>query len=574
MDALSAGTVVGARYTVVQVLGQGGMAVVYEVMNHQLGTPCALKVLTLTARSIRQRLQREGQVQARLQHPNIVSVFDVIDVDGCPGLLMELVRGPPLDVLLAEQRLTFEQCDALARGIFAGMEAAHEAGLIHRDLKPANILCSIANGQLIPKIADFGLAKIVGDESGAAAPSATKSGTTMGTPSYMAPEQIRAANKVDRRADLFSLGAILYEMVCGRKAFENDDLLDLFTAVAAGRYTPPRALRPDLPERMERAIVAALAPNREERVRDVEALAAVWNGDREDWTKEIDAGELPATGPWDAALLSRYRSVTSSGNSGELAPSGPSGGQVLTPMSPSTRRDPISGVTYTEEVLPQAPRPPAVVHARAGGSARRSLFLLALGGMGLGAGALSVLAALLLLWLGPSLGGALAGAPPGPPPGPVPPPAPAAAPAPEAPSAGPAVEGSPAPEGTPPAPPSAPDPAPIAPAPVVVRPAAPAPAPVEPVAPVPADPAPAPEPAPASAPATTVPVTVRGDARRVFLLDARGNHPVPADLAPGTYTIQAFFGDEGSVTSGTITLALGRPATVLCSAQMRTCKAP
>ena len=558
METLASGTVIAKRYTVVQVLGQGGMAAVYEVMNHKLGTPCALKVLTLTARSVRRRLEREGQVQAGLAHPNIVSVFDVVDVDGAPGLLMELVRGPALDQLLAEQQLTFDQCDALARGILAGLEAAHEKGLIHRDLKPANILCSIANGQLIPKIADFGLAKIVADESGANNPSATKSGTTMGTPSYMAPEQIRNANKVDQRADIFSLGAILYELVCGRKAFEGEDLLELFTNVAAGNFKRPRDLRADIPDRMERAILGALTPDRDARIRDVSTLAAVWNGDRDEWTREFDpSAPVTNAGPWDATLLSKYRSANTSA-SGDT---GATTGGALTPMSPSAR-GPVSGATYTEEVV--AAKPPPVVVARpprslapvAGSAAllvATALVLVALVSVAVGAA--------FYLTVGPHRGPALA-AWTTPPAAPVE--QPEVAPAPEEPVL--VVE--------PAAIPEVPVAAPVT---AVVLPPAPIrtalrPAPVEVVPPEP-EPAPAPEPEPEPvAPSTVVQVNLRGDARKVFLQGSDRNHALPAALSPGTYTVRVFFGNEDPIETGKLTLKLGEPKTLNCSSSLRTCK--
>jgi serine/threonine protein kinase len=570
METLASGTVLAQRYTVVQVLGQGGMAVVYEVINHQLGTPCALKVLTLTANSVKKRLRQEGTLQSRLAHPNIVTVFDVIEVDGSPGLLMELVRGPSLDRLLEEQTLTFDQCDALALGLFAGLEAAHGHGLIHRDLKPANILCSVANGQLIPKIADFGLAKVVSDESGASRATATRSGTTMGTPSYMAPEQIRNAGKVDQRADIFSVGAILYEMVCGRKAFEaGEDLLELFTAVAAGRFTPPRELRPDLPDRMERAILGALAPDREARIRDVATLAAVWNGDRDEWTKEFDPdASVSNTGPWDPSLLSRYRSGNTSG-SGERP--GSSGGGGLTPMAPSARA-PVSGVTYTEEPRPQpqpqgaraVTAPPTRSLAPIAGSA---VALLLAAGL-LGVGAVVAVGAALWFTLGRDLGDA----------GRTPPePEVVAAPV-ERPPATPAVveaEGAPptAPvvEAPPPAPPEArvPDgpraPKPPTPEPPTVA-AVPAPAPSapDPVAPAPAAP---------TIPDGWVNVRLKGDARKVFLQGRDGNHTLPSAIAPGDYTIVAFFGgDDAPVQLGAFRVASGTAAQLTCSSAMRTCK--
>ncbi|MBT3219037.1 MAG: protein kinase, partial [Proteobacteria bacterium] len=128
------------RYTVESKLGEGGMAKVYRVRHQQLGTSHALKVLTLTSPAIQERLLQEGRVQAQLNHRNIVSVTDVIDVNGASGLIMEFVNGPTLEALIARQRLNFAQVDELAQEIVSAMAEAHKRDLIHRDLKPANII--------------------------------------------------------------------------------------------------------------------------------------------------------------------------------------------------------------------------------------------------------------------------------------------------------------------------------------------------------------------------------------------------------------------------------------------------
>ena len=237
---LDTGTVID-RYAVEDLIGQGGMAVVYRVRHQQLGTLHALKVLMLPARSIRERLIQEGQVQARLRHPNIISVTDLVDVDGAPGLVMEYVPGPSLDGLLRQAALTVDQADLLARGLLEGVAAAHDFGLVHRDLKPGNVLLEVRKDRLIPKITDFGLVKLVG-AADAGGSMKTRSGLAMGTPCYMAPEQIRNAKGVDARADVFSLGALLYELVTGQRAFDGEDTFEIFSAVTSGYYEDPRAL--------------------------------------------------------------------------------------------------------------------------------------------------------------------------------------------------------------------------------------------------------------------------------------------------------------------------------------------
>jgi len=269
MSALEPGREVD-RYVVQGLLGEGGMAEVYRVRHATLGTLHALKVLTIRSRSVRERLVLEGRVQATLRHPNVVAVTDVLVIDGAPGLLMEFIEGPALDTWLRSYRPTLDEALSVFGGILAGVRSAHNKNLIHRDLKPANVLLHIEDGAVVPKVADFGLAKAV--EGGN---NQTRSGSTMGTPAYMAPEQIRDSSKVDQRADIFSLGCILYELVCGRQAFEGEDILELFNKIAEGDFVPPRSLVPDLPDVVEQAILGALELDPEERIASCKELQDV-----------------------------------------------------------------------------------------------------------------------------------------------------------------------------------------------------------------------------------------------------------------------------------------------------------
>lgn len=272
------GTVID-RYTVESKLGEGGMAVVYKVRHNALGSLHALKVLTITSPQIKERLLQEGRVQGQLRHTNIVQVTDVVQVGDAPGLVLEFVQGPTLDTYIENERPTLAQADALAQGIMEGVAAAHAKNLVHRDLKPANILLQVSREGLVPKIADFGLAKIVRD--GEPVNARTIAGATMGTPHYMALEQIKDTAAVGPQADVFALGAILYELVTGKRAFDGDNMLDVFNKIAQGKYTPPRHIVPDLPVRMEMAINRALQTDVRFRVQSVDELRAIWNGERE-----------------------------------------------------------------------------------------------------------------------------------------------------------------------------------------------------------------------------------------------------------------------------------------------------
>jgi serine/threonine-protein kinase len=263
------------RYTVEAVIGQGGMAVVYRVRHNQLGSHHALKILTVPKPHIRERLLQEGRVQAGIRHNNVVSVTDVVEIDGSPALLMEFVDGPTLEEWLEGHRPTLEEAEDLFRGICAGVGEAHAHGLVHRDLKPANVLLASGRGVLVPKVTDFGIAKILASDH---PDGGTRTNIAMGTPHYMAPEQIRDAKTVDQRADVFSLGCILYELVCGEKPFQGPDVLTVLNSVATGRYVPPQHHVPDLPDRFVRSLQGCLRVEREFRIQDCFALIEALSG--------------------------------------------------------------------------------------------------------------------------------------------------------------------------------------------------------------------------------------------------------------------------------------------------------
>ncbi len=286
------------RYLVDRLLGEGGMADVYRVRHRTLGTPAALKVLRMNGRHVQERLVLEGQVQAGLRHPNIVEVRDVLEVAGHPALLLELVEGPSLEGLLLKGRLPFDEAESIFRGILAAVEHAHTQGLVHRDLKPGNVLLAPRpGGGWVPKVADFGLARVVQDDD--ATLRKTRSGVAMGTPRYMSPEQIRDAKNVDQRTDIFALGAILYELVCGEAAFERSDIAAIFNATLSGSYKSPASLAPGVPERVLRAIDAALKTRKEARIPDCATFRAALDGVPYVATAlpDPEGGERPADAP-------------------------------------------------------------------------------------------------------------------------------------------------------------------------------------------------------------------------------------------------------------------------------------
>jgi len=279
------------RYTVLDLLGQGGMAMVYRLRHNQLETEHALKVLTITKASVRRRLILEGKVQANLRHQNVVAVTDVLSIAGAPGLLMEYIQGPALDDWLERYKPNLDEIEAIFRGVVAGVGHAHNTGLIHRDLKPANIMVDRSGDKLVPKVADFGLAKIFAEEEedDEGKRKRTRSGVAMGTPSYMAPEQIRSAKDVDVRADVYSLGCILYEMVTGELAFGQHDLPSIFDAVLAGSFEPVDSHVPDVPERFQNCILGCMHIDANRRIPDCDTLLEVLSGGT--WAGAESAGD-------------------------------------------------------------------------------------------------------------------------------------------------------------------------------------------------------------------------------------------------------------------------------------------
>jgi serine/threonine protein kinase len=249
-------------YELIEELGRGGMGVVYKARQTSLGRVVALKMLHAHAAVAPEQLARfraEAEALARLNHPNVVTIYDVGEHEGRPYFALEYVAGPSLAQWLAgrpqEPRAAAQLIETVARAV----QAVHECGIIHRDLKPANILLAFSDAsqkrpaeqrfydaslnEAVPKITDFGLAK---DQ--AADRKLTQLGTFMGTPSYMAPEQARPASEaVGPAADIYALGVVLYEMLTGRPPFDADNPADTILQLLHDEPLSPSSLRPRLP---------------------------------------------------------------------------------------------------------------------------------------------------------------------------------------------------------------------------------------------------------------------------------------------------------------------------------------
>src|SRR5215469_5558027 len=234
-------------YEVEALLGRGGMGVVYKARHRRLNRLVALKMLLAGAYAgphERARFQREAEAVASLRHANIVAVYDVGDHEGCPYFTMELLEGGSLAQSLAGTPQPARQAAALLITLAEAVQAAHQAGIVHRDLKPANILLTPSG---TPKVADFGLARHFDGE-----PALTLSGARVGTPSYMAPEQvIGKAGTIGPAADIYALGALLYELLTGRPPFRAETATETERLVIAEEPVPPARLNPKVPRDLE-----------------------------------------------------------------------------------------------------------------------------------------------------------------------------------------------------------------------------------------------------------------------------------------------------------------------------------
>jgi len=255
-------------YEVLELLGEGGMGTVYRARDRQLGRMVAIKFAHGGSPRLAMRFQREAHAQARIKHPNVCVVYNAGTVGGRAYIALQLIEGEPLHAAAA--RMDLDAKVRVMRDVASGIEEAHRLGIIHRDIKPANVMVEATeHGGWQPIITDFGLARETTVELGL-----TRTGALLGTPSYMSPEQARGdSHAVDRRSDIYGLGATLYQLLTGRPPFDDAALAQLLAKVIHEEPASPRSLAPGLPVDLEIIRLKCLSKEPAQRYPSARALA-------------------------------------------------------------------------------------------------------------------------------------------------------------------------------------------------------------------------------------------------------------------------------------------------------------
>ncbi len=303
------GTMLDDRYEILEVIGTGGMAVVYKAMCHRLNRYVAVKILRdelANDEEFRKRFQTEAQAVAMLSHPNIVSVYDVSHSDGVEYIVMELIEGVTLMQYMKKKgALGWKEALHFAVQISKALEHAHEKGIVHRDIKPQNIMI-LKDGTI--KVADFGIAALESAQE-------KKSDQTVGSVHYIAPEQARG-EQPDPRSDIYSLGVVMYEMLTGKMPYDGDTAEQVAMKHITGHPVPPQELNPDIPEELAAITLKAMNSDINARYQSASELLR----DLEDFRKQQAAANLGSGSDEDLEILDVITpDVHPIGKAGELS---------------------------------------------------------------------------------------------------------------------------------------------------------------------------------------------------------------------------------------------------------------
>jgi serine/threonine-protein kinase len=349
---MSTTEVLGDKYELVRMLGEGGMGSVWEARNRVTGKRVAVKRMSqqlVGNGEATARFLREARAATRIEHPNVVQIFDVGVHEGAPFMVMEFLEGEPLTSLrsrlgVIEPRGLVE----LVMPVLLALDVTHAQGIVHRDLKPDNIYLTKRGQRLVPKLLDFGISKVLGE----ADLKLTRTGTVMGTPYYMAPEQAAGKKELDHRADVYAMGVILYECLTGRLPFEADNYNALLVAILTSDPPPVGSVRSDVPAALSAAIERAMTRDVSQRFATVADLA------------EALGEAVGAPGLWEAHADSAPQPQSASGRAHILSETLPAGGaappSIPSSAAPATRTPaptpaPVSAATGP---TPSTPSPP------------------------------------------------------------------------------------------------------------------------------------------------------------------------------------------------------------------------
>jgi serine/threonine-protein kinase len=271
---LASGTVIDGKYSIQRSLGRGGTGTVYEARHAAIGHRVALKIVNADRAQRPEtlaRFEREAQICGAIRHPNVGQIYDVGTHEGKPYMVLELHEGQSLADVLDESVLPVPAILEITLQVLSALAAIHDARVVHRDVKPDNVMLVRAlNGDIVVKLVDFGISKMVTTDIRDR--TVTREGSILGSPDYMAPEQLRG-QEVDARTDLYAAGVLLYQAVTGYTPFDAENLSDLMVAILRDPVVPARELRADCPPELDALIMKALSRNPEDRFQSAVEMA-------------------------------------------------------------------------------------------------------------------------------------------------------------------------------------------------------------------------------------------------------------------------------------------------------------